>query len=77
MRKKQTRLKLFLNNAQAFGVVPELVFLMESRNLWERIETSIKSVSKDFNLDTVLDFPIDQLIENLEALKSIVETRRG
>lgn len=76
-RKGALRAKLFANNAEAFGVVPELVFLMESKGLWQQIETQVKLVSKEFNLETPLNFPIDQLIENLEALKLLVEARRG
>jgi len=76
-RKGLARAELFENNAKAYGVVPELVFLMESKGLWDRIENSVKAVSKDFNMNTVFDFPIDQLIENLEALKVQVAARRG
>jgi len=76
-RKSATRAALFTNNAEAFGTSPELIFLMESKGLWQQIEHEVKKVNKDFNSSTELNFPIDQLVENLEALKLLVALRRG
>jgi hypothetical protein len=76
-RKGATRAEFFRNNAQAFDVCAELIFLMESRPLWQRIEDGVKAVSKEYNINTVLDFPIPDLIENLEALQHLIASRRG
>jgi hypothetical protein len=76
-RKGAARADLFRNNAQAFDVCAELIFLMETKPLWLRIEDGVKTLSKGINLETEVYFPIDQLIENLEALKLLVDQRRG
>lgn len=68
---------LFRINAEAFAVVPELIFLMESKVLWDRIEKSIKATSQGLTMDSVIDFPIEQLCENLQALRTLVNSRHG
>lgn len=72
---KARTLEFFKTNADAFGVVPELIFLMDSVGYWKRVEESIKLINRGLTIDTALDFPIDRLIENLQSLKKLLEER--
>ena len=75
--KGKLRAKAFRNKAEAYGVAPELVFLMETNAIWNDIEWLCKEINKGISLETELDLPLDQMIENVLGLQALLRDRRG
>lgn len=76
-RKGEGRAAHFRNNAEAFDVCPELIFLMESKGLWDMVSDGVKDISKNGPGMNRTFLPVDLLIENLQALAILLEHRNA
>lgn len=75
-RKAHSQAKLYLANADTFGIVPELAFLMATQPMWDTISDGVKSLNRGHLIGRP-DFPIEQVIDNLRALQELLDLRYG
>lgn len=65
-------------SADAFGIKPELAWLMEAGPEWEALRTWIIDLNKHgMSADTLLALPIDNLRAKLLVLAALIGERRG
>lgn len=75
MRKRDMGLAKIKQNAEAFGIEPELQWLMDANASWQSLCDGIRLINKGMVID--LSEPIDKMRDHLLVLGALFGERRG
>lgn len=76
MVKPKPKLERIEANAGAFGISPELAWLMDAQPRWDALRAGIMEINKGITLEDLVVIPVAQLRSDLITLETLLRRRQ-